>query len=151
MPNKFDNVSKSQITWKTYNLPNLIQEKINNLSIFLSIKEIEILVINLPIKKTLKIWKQEVQLASGRSEIRNSCISSPYQGPMVSHIFFFPFSCCFSFLFQKHEPNMPSLAWPPIIFIKSHIQILRKNGIDSSWGLFGFGFIAHIPSEQRLA
>lgn len=55
MPNKFDNVSKSQITWKTYNLPNLIQEKIDNLSILLSIKETEILVINLPIKKTLKM------------------------------------------------------------------------------------------------
>lgn len=95
-------------------------------------KETEILVINLPIKKTLKIWKQEVQLASGRSEIRNRCISSPYQGPMVSHIFFFPSLYCFSFLFMRNMsqicpalPGLLSILWSLISKFSERMRLIH--------------------------
>lgn len=52
--NKFDNVNKiDKLLGKTYNLPRLTQEEIDNTSIPLAIKEIDVIVINLPTKKTI--------------------------------------------------------------------------------------------------
>lgn len=72
------------------------------------------------------IWKQEVQLTSGRLHTRNWHISSPPQDPVVFHICFFLFippSCFFSFLFQKHEPNMAGLALPSLLSLYSFTLI----------------------------
>lgn len=73
------------------------------------------------------IWKQEIQLTSGRRETRNWHISSPPQDPVVSNICFFPVictSCFFTFLFQKHEPNM---AGPTLLYKVSHPNSQEKE------------------------